>query len=136
MSERATKNTNKTTCKLPEHFQQTLSPEYSGSLLVFPLGPYPLPHAERGLQGQVSSLVLSALLSSRVWRKKREVPRVESASRQIAGKPQQLAHGRGETLPRLHALIKQAAPKIVEVWKWRRDSVSPRQRSGCWILPT
>src|SRR2546428_11696664 len=106
MSERATKNTNKTTCKLPEHFQQTLSPEYSVSFLVFPLGPYPLPHAERGLQGLVSSLVLSSRLSSRVWRCKREAPRVESASRLIDGRIQKLDHWRGERLSRGHPLIK------------------------------
>ena len=43
---------------------------------------------------------------------------VESASRLIDAKIQELGDWRGEMLSRLRALIKQADPKIVEEWKW------------------
>jgi hypothetical protein len=43
---------------------------------------------------------------------------VESASRLIDAKIQQLGDWRGEMLSRLRALIKQADPKVVEEWKW------------------
>ncbi len=43
---------------------------------------------------------------------------VESASRLIDAKIQELGDWRGEMLFRLRALIKQADPKIVEEWKW------------------
>ena len=44
---------------------------------------------------------------------------VESASRLIDARIQELADWRGETLSRLRALIKQAVPDVVEDWKWR-----------------
>ena len=49
--------------------------------------------------------------------KKSGSQRVESASRLIDGRIQKLDYWRGEMLSRLHALIKQADPKIVAVWK-------------------
>jgi hypothetical protein len=44
---------------------------------------------------------------------------VESASRLIDARIQELGDWRGEMLSRLRALIKQADPKVVEEWKWR-----------------
>jgi hypothetical protein len=44
--------------------------------------------------------------------------RVESASRRIDARIQELGDWRGETLARLRALIKQADPQVVEEWKW------------------
>lgn len=43
---------------------------------------------------------------------------VESASKLIDARIQELGDWRGETLSRLRALIKQADPKVVEEWKW------------------
>ena len=51
--------------------------------------------------------------------KKSGSQRVESASRLIDARIQELADWRGEMLSRLRALIKQADPKVVEEWKWR-----------------
>jgi hypothetical protein len=48
---------------------------------------------------------------------------VESASRLIDAKIQELGDWRGEMLSRLRALIKQADPKIIEEWKWRGTPV-------------
>jgi len=50
--------------------------------------------------------------------KKSGSQRVESASRLIDARIQELGDWRGETLSRLRALIKQADPKVVEEWKW------------------
>ena len=44
--------------------------------------------------------------------------RVESASRLIDARIQELRDWRGEMLSRLRALIKQADPAVVEEWKW------------------
>ncbi len=44
--------------------------------------------------------------------------KVESASRLIDGRIQELSDWRGEMLSRLRALIKQADPEVVEEWKW------------------
>jgi hypothetical protein len=44
--------------------------------------------------------------------------RVESASRLIDERIQELGDWRGEMLSRLRALIKQADPEVVEEWKW------------------
>ena len=44
--------------------------------------------------------------------------RVESASRLIDARIQELGDWRGEMLSRLRALIKEADPKVVEEWKW------------------
>jgi hypothetical protein len=44
--------------------------------------------------------------------------RVESASRLIDTRIQELGDWRGEMLSRLRALIKQADPEVVEEWKW------------------
>jgi len=43
---------------------------------------------------------------------------VESASRLIDSRIQDLSDWRGEMLSRLRALIKQADPEVVEEWKW------------------
>jgi hypothetical protein len=43
---------------------------------------------------------------------------VESASRLIDARIQELGDWRGEMLSRLRTLIKQADPKVVEEWKW------------------
>ena len=43
---------------------------------------------------------------------------VESASRLIDARIEELGDWRGEMLSRLRALIKQADPKIIEEWKW------------------
>jgi hypothetical protein len=43
---------------------------------------------------------------------------VESASRLIDARIEELADWRGEMLARLRALIRQADPKVVEEWKW------------------
>jgi hypothetical protein len=51
--------------------------------------------------------------------KKGGSPQVESASRLIDARIQELAEDwRGEMLSRLRALIQQADPKVVEEWKW------------------
>jgi len=44
--------------------------------------------------------------------------RVESPSRLIHARIQELGGWRGEMLSHLRALIKQADPKVVEEWKW------------------
>ncbi|MGP8271596.1 MAG: DUF1801 domain-containing protein [Terracidiphilus sp.] len=43
---------------------------------------------------------------------------VESASRLIDARIQELGDWRGEMLSRIRALIRQAAPEVVEEWKW------------------
>ncbi len=50
--------------------------------------------------------------------KKSGSPTVESASRLIDGRIEELGDWRGEMLARLRALIKQADPDVVEEWKW------------------
>ncbi len=50
--------------------------------------------------------------------KKSGSQRVESASRLIDARIQELNDWRGEMLSRLRALIKQVDPKVVEEWKW------------------
>jgi len=47
---------------------------------------------------------------------------VESASRLIESRIQELGDWRGEMLSRLRALIKQADPNVVEEVKWRKPS--------------
>jgi hypothetical protein len=44
----------------------------------------------------------------------------ESPAQLIDAKIEQLGDWRGETLSRLRGLIKQAAPEVVEEWKWRK----------------
>jgi hypothetical protein len=44
--------------------------------------------------------------------------RVQSATRLIDARIQELGDWRGVMLSRLRALIKQADPKVVEEWKW------------------
>ncbi len=51
--------------------------------------------------------------------KKSGSPQVESASRLIDARSQELGDWRGEMLSRLRALNKQADPESVEEWKWR-----------------
>src|SRR5208283_2700927 len=50
--------------------------------------------------------------------KKSGSQRVESASRLIDAKIEELGDWRGEMLSRLRALIQQADPQAVEEWKW------------------
>jgi hypothetical protein len=49
---------------------------------------------------------------------KKPAERVESASRLIDARIQELVGWRGEMLSRLRALIKQADPNVIEEWKW------------------
>jgi hypothetical protein len=51
--------------------------------------------------------------------KKSATPKSESPSRLIDGRIKELGDWRGETLAHVRALIKQAAPDVVEEWKWR-----------------
>ncbi len=51
--------------------------------------------------------------------KKSGSQKVESASRLIDARIQELGDWRGEMLSRLRALIKQADPEVIEEWKWR-----------------
>ena len=46
----------------------------------------------------------------------------ESPSQLIEARIKELGDWRGETLARLRALIKQAAPDAVEEWKWRKPT--------------
>jgi hypothetical protein len=46
-------------------------------------------------------------------------PGAESPSRLIDARIKELGDWRGETLARIRALIKQAAPGVTEEWKWR-----------------
>jgi hypothetical protein len=55
--------------------------------------------------------------------KKSGSQRVESPSRLIDARIEELGDWRGEMLSRLRALIKQADPKVVEEWKWRGTPV-------------
>ena len=55
--------------------------------------------------------------------KKSGSQRVESVSRLIDARIQELGDWRGEMLSRLRTLIKQADPKVVEEWKWRGTPV-------------
>jgi hypothetical protein len=56
--------------------------------------------------------------NARVMRKSGS-QRVESPSRLIDARIQELGDWRGETLSRIRSLIKQAVPGIREEWKWR-----------------
>ncbi len=51
--------------------------------------------------------------------KKSATPKSKSPSRLIDGRIKELGDWRGETLAHVRALIKQAAPDVVEEWKWR-----------------
>src|SRR5579863_7658618 len=61
---------------------------------------------------------MRALLMNKSSSKTVKPAKVESASRLIDARIQELADWRGEMLSRLRALIKQADPKVVEEWKW------------------
>ena len=50
---------------------------------------------------------------------KTATPRAESPARLIDARIKELNDWRGETLAHVRALIKQAAPDVVEDWKWR-----------------
>ncbi|HJW33474.1 MAG TPA: DUF1801 domain-containing protein [Holophagaceae bacterium] len=50
-------------------------------------------------------------------------PTAESASERISGKIAELADWRGATLARVRDLIREAAPEVVEEWKWRGTPV-------------
>ena len=47
---------------------------------------------------------------------------VESASASIDEKIEELGDWRGKTLAKVRAIIHEADPQIVEVWKWRKES--------------
>ncbi|HSR05596.1 MAG TPA: DUF1801 domain-containing protein [Bryobacteraceae bacterium] len=49
--------------------------------------------------------------------------RVQSATRLIDARIEELGDWRGEMLARLRALIKQTDPDVVEEWKWMRTPV-------------
>jgi hypothetical protein len=51
--------------------------------------------------------------------KKRGSQTVESPSRRIDARIQELGDWRGETLSRIRSLIQQAVPGVTEEWKWR-----------------
>src|SRR3954454_6543071 len=51
--------------------------------------------------------------------KKSATTQGESPSRLIDARIQELNDWRGKTLSHVRALIKQAAPEVVEEWKWR-----------------
>jgi len=51
--------------------------------------------------------------------KKNASQEIESPSRLIDARIQELGDWRGEMLGRLRALIKEADPEVVETWKWR-----------------
>ncbi|KQV14132.1 hypothetical protein ASC97_13140 [Rhizobium sp. Root1203] len=51
--------------------------------------------------------------------KKSETSNVESPSRLIDARIEELGDWRGKTLSHVRALIKQAIPEVVEEWKWR-----------------
>jgi len=51
--------------------------------------------------------------------KKGGAQRIESASKLIDARIEELGDWRGDMLSRLRALIKQADPDVVEEWKWR-----------------
>jgi hypothetical protein len=55
--------------------------------------------------------------------KKSGSQRVESPSRLIDARIQELGDWRGEMLSHLRSLIKQADPQVVEEWKWRGTPV-------------
>lgn len=47
------------------------------------------------------------------------MPKELTPSQQIDGRIKELGDWRGKTLAKVRSLIKQAAPKVVEEWKWR-----------------
>ena len=51
--------------------------------------------------------------------KKTTANKIESPSRLIDARIEELADWRGETLSRIRAFIKQAVPDVVVEWKWR-----------------
>ena len=50
--------------------------------------------------------------------KKNNPEKIESASRMIDARIDELGDWRGETLTRMRTLIRQAEPAIIEEWKW------------------
>jgi hypothetical protein len=70
--------------------------------------------------GFVKKLDFTVIMMTKrqVMQRKSGSQRVESASRLIDARIQELGDWRGEMLSRLRALIKQADPKVVEEWKW------------------
>lgn len=55
----------------------------------------------------------------------------ESPSKLIDGRIKELGDWRGETLSKMRKLIKQAAPGVVEEWKWRGVPVWYRNGMIC-----
>jgi hypothetical protein len=63
--------------------------------------------------------------------KKSGSQRVESASRRIDARIQELGDWRGKTLSRIRSLIKRAVPGVTEEWKWRGVPVWYRNGMIC-----
>src|SRR5579863_7624390 len=61
---------------------------------------------------------MRALLMNKSSSKTVKPAKVESASKLIDARIEELADWRGEMLARLRALIKQADPQVLEEWKW------------------
>jgi len=80
---------------------------------IIKYGEKPVKKAKKRSSGGKQALIM----------KKSGSQRVESASRLIDARIQELGDWRGEMLSRLRALIKQADPKVVEEWKWRGTPV-------------
>ncbi|HEY8309413.1 MAG TPA: DUF1801 domain-containing protein, partial [Gemmatimonadaceae bacterium] len=55
----------------------------------------------------------------RLLKKTNDKKSPESPSELIDARIKELGDWRGETLSKIRSLIKQAAPKVVEEWKWR-----------------
>jgi hypothetical protein len=53
---------------------------------------------------------------------KSSAPKVESPSELIEARIKGLGDWRGKTLARVRDLVKEAAPDVVEEWKWRKPS--------------
>ncbi len=63
--------------------------------------------------------------------KKTATAKSASPSRLIDARIKELGDWRGETLARVRALIKQAAPDVIEEWKWRGVPVWYRDGMIC-----
>ena len=63
--------------------------------------------------------------------KKTTANKIESPSRLIDARIEELADWRGETLSRIRAFIKQAVPDVVVEWKWRGVPVWYRDGMIC-----
>ena len=73
----------------------------------------------------------SAVAKQRPAAKKTAAAKSASPSRLIDARIKELGDWRGATLARVRALIKQAAPDVVEEWKWRGVPVWYRDGMIC-----